>query len=337
MSGKTKGLPTYEQARSAGCFHPNSVHTLEYVDEFMDADEIELQRSVRADPDKAGDADAQDERKYEIDQARKMRENPGMTKDEARVAVDRDNLAASIRHGLVRADAEELVAKMTDAQVTALCPNGNPPRFETAKRIKGGTRKEPKHEPERWNHGKRGGVVHIKRDADLKQLLAVTGADKAKDEKTGKADKRQGETPTYATQAEVVDLAKRIESAGRSILETLTLAPIDKATAQEIKAVCGVAPKTLTPTVSGNEIRHTFNRHGNGRERNKKQLPITAGDIARIPDILASRDSIEPGSFNKTENAPSVKLTKNFSDGTAYTVFVIAESLKYKTMWKRKK
>lgn len=181
-SGRTKGFPTYDDVRRGGCFHPNCVHTPEAVDETAHRDEIELQRAVPFDPDAADDPDAQDERKYRIDQARKMRDNPGMTQEAARVAVDRDNLAAAIRFGLVRGDAAELVAKMTDAQVTALCPDGNPPRFEPVKRVRGGTRKEPKYEPERWNRGRRGGVVHVRRDADARRLLEVCGADRAKAE-----------------------------------------------------------------------------------------------------------------------------------------------------------
>ena len=178
-SGRTKGFPTYDDVRRGGCFHPNCVHTPEAVDETAHRDEIELQRAVPFDPDAADDPDAQDERKYRIDQARKMRDNPGMTQEAARVAVDRDNLAAAIRFGLVRGDAAEIVAKMTDAQVTALCPDGNPPRFEPVKRVRGGTRKEPKYEPERWNRGRRGGVVHVSRDADAQRLLEVCGADRA--------------------------------------------------------------------------------------------------------------------------------------------------------------
>ena len=177
VSGKTKGFPTYEDARKGGCFHPNCTHTLQTVDEFFDADEIALQKAHPVDPDTADDADAQDERRYEIDQARKMRDE-GLTAEQARVAVDRDNLAASIRHGLLRADAADMVAKMTDEQVTRLCPNGNPPEFVPAKKVRGGTRAEPKYERETWNHGSRGGVVHVKRDADLKHILSVTKADK---------------------------------------------------------------------------------------------------------------------------------------------------------------
>ena len=177
VSGKTKGFPTYEDARRGGCFHPNCTHTLEYVDEVADAEEIELQKEHPADPDNADDPTAQDDRRYEIDQARKMRDE-GMTQDEARVAVDRDNLADAIRSGLVRSDAEELVRKMTDEQVTRLCPNGNPPAFVPAK----GTKKHP--EPEVWNHGKMGGVVHIRRGADLDTILKVCKVDKPLPPKT---------------------------------------------------------------------------------------------------------------------------------------------------------
>ena len=174
LTGKTKGLPTYDDARNGGCFHPNCTHTLEYVDETVDADEIELQKSVPAKEDLADDYDAQDERKYQIDQARYMRDNPGMTQEQARVAVDRDNLALSIQSGLVRDDAREIVAKMTDAQVTALCPDGNPPAFEPTK----GTKKDP--EPEKWNHGSNGGVVHIARNASAEQILEVCKVKDAK-------------------------------------------------------------------------------------------------------------------------------------------------------------
>ena len=172
LTGKTPGLPTYDDAKAGGCFHPNCVHTLEVVDEYADADEIKRAQAHPFDrPDEDGDIwEAQDNRKYEIDQAVKMDEQ-GLTKEQARVAVDRDNLAASIRAGLIREDADAVVAKMTDEQVTRLCPNGNPPEFEPAK----GTKKHPEHEV--WNHGKWGGVVHIKRDADAEDILKVCKVD----------------------------------------------------------------------------------------------------------------------------------------------------------------
>lgn len=312
ISGRTKGLPTYDDARAGGCFHPNCTHTLEYIDEAADADEIELQKSVPAKEDLAGDYDAQDERKYQIDQARYLRDNPGMTKDAARVAVDRDNLAASIQSGLVRDDAREIVARMTDAQVTALCPDGNPPAFEPVKKA---TKADPHAADEKWNHGKYGGAVHIGRNASADHILEVA--------KTTDSDL-------------IREKAAAIERAGASDGTPLTLAPISEEDAKEIEALCGVAPRNLSPTIDGDEIRHTFNRHGKGCERNKKQSPITADDIARIPEIIAKRDGIERGTFNEHEQSPSVKFVKIYPDGTTYTIFAIADSMKYKTMWKRK-
>ena len=317
LTGKTQGLPTYEDARNGGCFHPNCTHTLEYVDETVDAQEIELQKAHPVDAENADDYDAQDERKYEIDQARYMRDNPGMTQEQARVAVDRDNLAASIQGGLIREDAREIVAKMTDAQVTALCPNGNPPAFEPTK----GTKKNP--EPEKWNHGSAGGVVHIARNASAEHILEVA----------------------KSTDSDLIhEKAAAIEKAGVSDGKPLTLAPISEEDAEEIEAICGVAPKSLEPTIGGNEIQHTFNRHGkkrtvNGKtygERNKRQVPITAADIARIPEIIAKRDNIEKGNPEKSRKLQSVKFVKTYPDGTNYAVFVLAGSMEYKTMWKRK-
>lgn len=119
------------------------------MDEVADADEIALQSSHPVNPDLATDPDEQDERKYAIDQERKMKEE-GLTQEKARLAVDRDNLTAAIRTGLIREDASDLVKSLTDAQVTALCPNGNPPRFAPVKRVRGGTRQQPKYEPEKW-------------------------------------------------------------------------------------------------------------------------------------------------------------------------------------------
>lgn len=44
MTGATKGFPTIDEARAAGVFHPNCIHTLEPVIEGVDDEEIEAQR-----------------------------------------------------------------------------------------------------------------------------------------------------------------------------------------------------------------------------------------------------------------------------------------------------
>ena len=157
VSGKTEGFPTYDEAKAAGCFHPNCVHTLEPVDETADADEIARQKKHPYDAASAAtDPDAAIRRKHEIDEERYRAK--GLSKDAAKTAVDRDRLTDAIRNGLVAENAEDIVKGLTDAQVAALCKGGRPPQFAPAK----GTKAKP--DPERWNRGKRGGVVHAKRD-----------------------------------------------------------------------------------------------------------------------------------------------------------------------------
>lgn len=324
VSGKTKGFPTYEQARQAGCFHPNCVHTIETVDDVWDDDEIELQKAHPVTKETATDPDAMDERKYKMDQERYRRQ--GMDKEAARLAVDRDNLEANIRHGLIRSDAREIVDKLTDAQVTALCKDGNPPRFEPTKKA---TKKDPHAADEKFIHGKRGGVVHISRNATVEDLLRVCKIEDKKHEDISKI---------------LFKYAKAIEQSGKSDGETITLPPISKKTADEIKKVCGITPKSLTPTVCGDEVRHSFNRHGkhvDGKtagEKQKNQVPITSQDIARICEILESYDRIEKGNPNVRRgiSTETVKFLKAYPDGTICTVFADPKSLKFRTMWKKK-
>ncbi len=194
LSGKTKGFPTYEDARRGGCFHPNCVHTLEVVDEVADADEIALQSSHPVNPDLATDPAEQDERKYAIDQERKMKAE-GLTQEEARIAVDRDNLTAALRSGLIREDAPDLIKSLTDAQITALCPNGNPPRFVPVKRVRGGTRQKPKYEPEKWRKGSQGGVIHISRDTNAQHLAKVANVENPTSSAPTSAPTGRGSSP----------------------------------------------------------------------------------------------------------------------------------------------
>ena len=168
VSGKTEGFPTYDEAKAAGCFHPNCVHTLEYVDPVADKDEIERQKKFPVEQEEATDPDAAHERRLKIDRARYEAE--GLTPEQAAVKVDRDNLTDAIQHGLIVEDAEKIVEGLTDEQVTALCKGGKVPEFAPAK----GTKKNP--DPEKWNKGKRGGVIHVKRDGlTAARLIEICG------------------------------------------------------------------------------------------------------------------------------------------------------------------
>ena len=232
VTGRTKGLPTVDQAKAAGLFHPNCTHHLLPVDEEFARDEIDLQiqfpptveaveerhegeqgSAAPTAPTKPGptapaqpvpaqpateaaspEAPAQpapaapanptpakptpeitpesaDQARYDMDIARKMRDEGG-TAEEGRVLVDRDNLENAIRQGLIKTekDSRAIVDAMTDAQVNAICGgNGNPPEFSPAKDNGG---------EEAWNKGKRGGVVYVDpKHVSAENILKVTAVD----------------------------------------------------------------------------------------------------------------------------------------------------------------
>lgn len=214
VTGKTKGLPTVDQAEAAGLFHPNCTHHLLPVDEEFARDEIDLQiqfpPTVEA-VDKAHEGadgpaapttpakpaapsqtppaanpeqpakpaapapeitpESADQARYDMDIARKMRDE-GVTAEEGRVLVDRDNLENAIRQGLIKTekDSRAIVDAMTDAQVNAICGGkGNPPEFSPAKDNGG---------EEAWNKGKRGGVVYVDpKHVSAENILKVTAVE----------------------------------------------------------------------------------------------------------------------------------------------------------------
>lgn len=209
VTGRTKGLPTVEQAKAAGLFHPNCTHHLLPVDEEFARDEIDLQiqfpptveavderhegeqgaaaptapmkpePTAPAQPAPAAPAkpapeitpESADQARYDMDIARKMRDE-GVTAEEGRVLVDRDNLENAIRQGLIRTekDSRAIVDALTDAQVNAICGgNGNPPEFSPAKDNGG---------EEAWNKGKRGGVVYVDpKHVSAENILNVTAVE----------------------------------------------------------------------------------------------------------------------------------------------------------------
>ena len=171
LTGKTKGYPTYEECRAAGCFHPNCTHSIQTVDELIDADEIELQRGKES-PD---DADDPMKAAFDLDVARKQRE--GMGKDEAEAAVRRERLEAAARFGMPVEGAERVVQGLTDGEVAALTDGVKVPKFSMAKR----------HEEPRFTPGSAGGHVVMPRGdltaETLKELPGVEERVKAAQEK----------------------------------------------------------------------------------------------------------------------------------------------------------
>lgn len=155
ITGKTKGFPTYEDARNAGCFHPNCTHTLQTVNEIVDAEEIELQRGKES-PDSGKDPMKV---AFELDVARKR--ESGMGKDEAEASVRRDRLEAAVRTGIPLEGSTKIVRSLTDSQVAALTDGVRVPRFSLAR----------KHEKAGFNEGPAGGRIVVPREKFSEETL----------------------------------------------------------------------------------------------------------------------------------------------------------------------
>lgn len=70
-------------------------------------------------------------------------------------------------------------------------------------------------------------------------------------------------------------------------------------------------------------MRHIINKHGDNKENNINQIPITDADLLRIPEILANPTNIELGSYDY-KNGYGVKFIKTYPDGRQYYVLIDA-------------
>ena len=205
LTGKTKGFPTYEQARLAGCFHPNCTHTLQTVDEIADADEIELQKGMPT-PGKDGDPmkDA-----FDLDVKRKQ--SRGMGKDEAEASVRRERLTAAIRNGIPVEKSTEIVEALTDGEVAALTDGYRRiPKFSIAK----------KHEKAKFTDGSAGGHVILARDgATAESIIELVGDKPSKPKQPSRTDAMEKE-PSFAQspitwerlQSRQIEMAERLHN-----------------------------------------------------------------------------------------------------------------------------
>ena len=162
VTGATRGFPTYDEAKAAGCFHPNCVHTLGPCTEATDADEIEAQRG------KPAPSEVKDPLKQAFDMAveRRMRRD-GVGRDAAIAAVSRERVKEAVRSGLPFEGTEDAVDAMTDEEAVRLAGNGHVVEFRPTK----GTKDRPGAE------GFKDGVLTIDRDkVTAERILKLIGA-----------------------------------------------------------------------------------------------------------------------------------------------------------------
>lgn len=161
VAGNSKRWPTYEDAVSAGVFHSNCTHRLEYMDETVDAEEIALQGKIPKPP--AGSTnDFVQQQKDTLDENRYMA--TGMNREQARRAVTSERLKNNILTGTFNESAQAAIDRLSDTQLDEIREKGIP-RFLMVK----------KGDDPGWNKGSSGGIVRIPRMATADNVLEAMG------------------------------------------------------------------------------------------------------------------------------------------------------------------
>ena len=161
--GKGKDYPTLEDAKAAGVFHPNCVHYPEYVDEDVDAKDIEIQAGTD-NPKDWTDTEAVDKYSDKIDVETYKAE--GQTEAEAQRSLRTWKLETAARRGLLDDDLAAAVVKSVPPEaIDKLDPQAMPSFRRTLKGEAPGSRNTAT-----------GGVVAIPADASAATVReAVTG------------------------------------------------------------------------------------------------------------------------------------------------------------------
>jgi hypothetical protein len=93
-------------------------------------------------------------------------------------------------------------------------------------------------------------------------------------------------------------------------------------------------------TIDADAVRHILKQHGEtARETGRGQLPLTAADFDRVPDVLADPDAILPSEGRTRRGLPVVVYRKAFDDGTVIYIEEVRtrrRELAAKSMWKEK-
>ena len=113
-------------------------------------------------------------------------------------------------------------------------------------------------------------------------------------------------------------------------------ATVESDEARRLKGVLGVDVEGFHHVVDNFAIRHSHRKHGGERERLQGQLPLQREDFVRIPDIIASPDSVSDGGVDKLGNR-IINYEKRFN-GTLYLAQEIRtgeRQLALKSLWKR--
>ena len=113
--------------------------------------------------------------------------------------------------------------------------------------------------------------------------------------------------------------------------------PVSKAESDILKQH-GVDVEGYTHTVVDSDLLHAINRHGEGNETRIDQIPLTAKELERIPEVISSPDLIGLGVRTKVTDLQTVVSKKTMEDGVTYVVEEIRtgrKKLAFHTAYKR--
>lgn len=113
--------------------------------------------------------------------------------------------------------------------------------------------------------------------------------------------------------------------------------PVSKAESDILKQH-GVDVEGYTHTVVDSDLLHAINRPGEGNETRIDQIPLTAKELERIPEVISSPDLIGLGVRTKVTDLQTVVSKKTMEDGVTYVVEEIRtgrKKLAFHTAYKR--
>lgn len=113
--------------------------------------------------------------------------------------------------------------------------------------------------------------------------------------------------------------------------------PVSKEESNLLKQY-GVDVEGYTHTVVDGDLQHAINRHGEGNETRSDQIPLTAKELERIPDVVSSPDIIGLGGKTKNTGLQTVVSMKTMENGVTYVVEEIRtgrKKLAFHTAYKR--
>ena len=117
----------------------------------------------------------------------------------------------------------------------------------------------------------------------------------------------------------------------------ITFGPVSNDWAARVKTGTGLDVSGYVRSVDTDNLRHSHNKHGVGREKTKGQVPVTGDDYALVPTVIEDFDDIilRPA---KGARPASITFSKRFNGNiiVVETVRTKARRLTFKSMWKKK-